>query len=232
MGALPDCGRGGWGRAGRLGGPRAAKVGEDGLDGEGVLDAGDNAQRAATARASEDIEGEHAVHQRWPGPGARGDGSAGAGLEGVAVQGRAAVADDLRAPARTRGEDAVIQEQVHRGPGNEGCRLLQEFDGLEEEVRRAIAPDGLEFDENAPVGAEADATGGGADSDRAAPGERDCLGGDPDVCVEVEAGDLGLTRAAGDDVTEVRLVAEAADAGAGAGAEGDAALDGGPHEAG
>ena len=156
-GSLPDCGRGGWGRAGRLGGPRAAKVGEDGLDGEGVLDAGDNAQPAATARASEDIEGEHAVHQRWPGPGARGDGSAGAGLEGVAVRGRAAVADDLRAPARTRGEDAVIQEQVHRGPANEGCQLLQEFDALEAEVRRAIAPDGLEFDENAPVGAEADA---------------------------------------------------------------------------
>ena len=36
--------------------------------------------------------------------------------------------------------------------------------------------------------------------------------------MEVEAVDLGLTRAAGDDVTEVRLVAEAADAGAGAGA--------------
>jgi hypothetical protein len=49
----------------------------------------------------------------------------------------------------------VIQEQVHRGPGNEGCQLLQEFDGLEEEVRRAIAPDVLEFDENAPVGVEA-----------------------------------------------------------------------------
>jgi hypothetical protein len=112
--------------------------------------------RAATARASEDIEGEHAVHQRWPGPGARGDGSTGAGLEGVAVRGRAAVVDDLRAPARRRGEDAVIQEQVHRGPGNEGCQLLQEFDGLEE-VRRAIAPDGHEFDENAPVGAAADA---------------------------------------------------------------------------
>jgi hypothetical protein len=48
--------------------------------------------------------------------------------------------------------------------------------------------------------------------------------------VEVEALELGLARAAGGDVTEVRLVAEAADAGAGAGAEGDAALDGGPDE--
>ena len=35
------------GRAGRLGGPRAAKVGEDALDGEGVLDGGDNAQPEA-----------------------------------------------------------------------------------------------------------------------------------------------------------------------------------------
>jgi hypothetical protein len=42
----------------------------------------------------------------------------------------------------------------------------------------------------------------------------------------VEAVELGLTRAAGGDVPEVRLVAEATDAGAGAGAEGDAALDG------
>ncbi len=50
--------------------------------------------------------------------------------------------------------------------------------------------------------------------------------------MEVEAIELGLARAAGGDVTEVRLVAEAADASAGAGAEGDAALDGGADEAG
>ena len=62
--SLPDCGRGGWGRAGRLGGTRAAKVGEDGLDGEGVLDGGDNTQPAVTAGTSEVIEGEHAVNQR------------------------------------------------------------------------------------------------------------------------------------------------------------------------
>jgi hypothetical protein len=102
-------------------------VGEDGLDGEGVLDGGDNTQPAATAGTSENIEGEHVVHQRRPGPGVRGHGSTGAGLERVSVRGRATVADDLRAPARTRGEDAVIQEQVHRGPGNDGRQLLQEF---------------------------------------------------------------------------------------------------------
>jgi hypothetical protein len=50
--------------------------------------------------------------------------------------------------------------------------------------------------------------------------------GDPDVGVEVEAIELGLPGAPGGDVTEIRLVAEAADAGAGTGAEGNAALDG------
>jgi hypothetical protein len=60
------------------------------------------------------VDVERPVHESRPGPGARGHGRAGAGLEGVAVRGRAALADDLRAPERTRGEDAVIQEQVHR----------------------------------------------------------------------------------------------------------------------
>ena len=49
--------------------------------------------------------------------------------------------------------------------------------------------------------------------------------------MEVEAVELGLVRAAGGDVTEVWLVAKAADAGAGAGAEGGTALDGGANEA-
>ena len=53
------------------------------------------------------------------------------------------------------------------------------------------------------------------------------VAGDPVVGVEVEALELGLARTARGDVTEVRLVAEAAEAGADAGAEGDAALDGG-----
>jgi hypothetical protein len=42
------------------------------------------------------------------------------------------------------------------------------------------------------------------------------VGGNPDVGVEIEAVELGLTRAAGRDVTEVRLVAKAPDASAGA----------------
>jgi hypothetical protein len=50
--------------------------------------------------------------------------------------------------------------------------------------------------------------------------------------VQVEAVELGLARAARGGVTKVRRVAEVADAGAGAGAEGDAALDGGAGDAG
>jgi hypothetical protein len=34
----------------------------------------------------------------------------------------------------TQGEDAVIQEQVHRGPGHDGRQVLQEFDGLAEDA--------------------------------------------------------------------------------------------------
>ena len=51
------------------------------------------------------------------GPGGHGAGGAGVGLElaRVGVSGRAAGADDLRAPARPRCEDAGIHKPVHRG---------------------------------------------------------------------------------------------------------------------
>jgi hypothetical protein len=151
------------------------------------------------------------------------------------VRARAAVADDVRAPPSMRGEEAVKQNQVDRGSRDDGRELLQEFDGLEEEVRRAIAPHRLELDEEASIGAEAEAVLGerGAEEIAAELLEAGAIvGGDPDVGVEIEAIELGLTRAAGGDVTEVRLVAEAADAGAGPWPQRDAALDGGPDEAG
>ena len=50
--------------------------------------------------------------------------------------------------------------------------------------------------------------------------------------MEIEAVELGLAGPAGADVVQLRLVADAPDASAGAGAEGDAALDGGAEEAG
>ncbi len=56
--------------------------------------------------------------------------------------------------------------------------------------------------------------------------------GGTQTSVVIEAIELSLTRAAGGDVTAVRLVAEATDTGAGAGAEGHTALNRGPNEAG
>jgi hypothetical protein len=53
---LRDGGWRGLGRAGRRGGGGAGQAGEDGLPGEGVLDAGDEAQPAATPGTGEDIE--------------------------------------------------------------------------------------------------------------------------------------------------------------------------------
>jgi len=76
----------GRGRAGRFGGERAAGVGEDGPHGARVVDGGDDVQAAATAGAGEDIEIEHATHQRRPGPSERSAGGARAGLELVCVR--------------------------------------------------------------------------------------------------------------------------------------------------
>jgi hypothetical protein len=97
-------------------------------------------------------------------------------------------------------------------------------------VRRAIAPHRLELDEDAPVGAEADAVLGERGAEEIATELLEAgaiVGVDPDVGVEIEAVELGLARAAGGDGTEVRLVAEATDAGAGPWSQRDTALDGG-----
>ena len=102
-------------------------------------------------------------------------------------------------------------------------------------MRGAIAPDGLQRDEAAAVGPELDAVLGERGAEEVAAERLEAgtiVRGDPDVGVEIETIELGLTWAAGGDVTEGRPVAEAADAGAGAGAEGDTALDGGVGEAG
>ena len=56
-----------------------------------------------------------------------------------------------------QGEDAEVDEQVHGWAGDDGRELLHELDRLEEQLRSAIAPDRLEIDEDAAVGAQADA---------------------------------------------------------------------------
>ena len=118
--------------------------------------------------------------------------------------------------------------------GDDGRELLQELDGLEEAVRGAIAPDSLEFNGDAAIGAEADAILGerGPEEVTTEMFETSAIvRGHPDVGVEIEAVELRLTRAAGGDEPEVWFVAEAADAGARPGAEGDTALHRGADKA-
>ena len=113
-----------------------AQVREDRAHHGRVLHRGDEPPPAATARAGEDIEIEHAAHQGGPGPRARGAGGAGGDLASARmyVRGRAAVVDDVRAPASMRGENAVIQNQVDRGRGDDRRELLHELDRLEEQM--------------------------------------------------------------------------------------------------
>src|SRR5258705_10287246 len=104
-----------------------------------------------------------------------------------------------------RGEDAVIQKQVHRGPRDDGRELLQEFDGLEEQVRRSIAPHRLELDEDASIGAEAEAVLGERGAEEIATELLEAgaiLLGDPNRGVGIEAIELGLAPAAGGGVTQ------------------------------
>ncbi len=65
-------------------------------------------------------------------------------------------------------DGARVLEVLNRGEGRQA--LLQELDRLEQEVRRAIAPDRLEFDEDAPVGAETEAVLGEWGVEHGSPG--------------------------------------------------------------
>jgi hypothetical protein len=111
------------------------------------------------------------------------------------------------------------EREASRGTGDEGRELLHELDRLEEEMGSAITPHGLEFDEDASVGTELDAVLGerGAEEVAAELFEAGAIiRGHPDVGVEVEAVELGLAGTARGGMAQVRLVAEAVDAGASA----------------
>jgi hypothetical protein len=107
----------GRGRAGAVGTGRQPQVSEDGAHDNWVLNGGGDSQPAAASGTSQDIESEHAAHQRRPEvqacvrPAGRGVASS---VRAMPSGAGAGVADDLRAPARQRGEDVVIHEQVQR----------------------------------------------------------------------------------------------------------------------
>jgi len=95
------------------------------------------------------------------------------------------------------GEDAVVDQQVHGGAGDDGRELLHELDRLKEQLRGAITPHRLELDEDAAVGAEADAVLGERGAEEIATKLFEAgaiVAGDPDVGVEVEASSWAWRR--------------------------------------
>ncbi len=50
----------------------------------------------------------------------------------------------------------MVEHQIDARPRREGGELLEQSDGLEDEVRRAVVPLALQRDEDPPVGHEAE----------------------------------------------------------------------------
>ncbi len=83
-----------------------------------------------------------------------------------------------------RGEEAVVHDQVDGGAGDDRREFFQELDGLEEQMRGAFAPEGLQRDEDASVGPELDAVLGERGAEEVAAGLLEAgtiLRRDPDV---------------------------------------------------
>jgi hypothetical protein len=73
-------------------------------------------------------------------------------LAGDAGAGVTRTRDDERAPAGGRTQDPVIANLVNPRGRDQGGELLQQLQGLEDDVRRPIAPAALEAVEQPAVG--------------------------------------------------------------------------------
>jgi hypothetical protein len=107
-------------------------VGEEGLDGEGVLDAGDNAQPAATARASEDIQGARAEAASLAGEGHEALKGGVATPKPREAMGRHSIRKELAKLLLDEAGQAVAVAAV-RGFPKEGLNVLAD-DGVEDGV--------------------------------------------------------------------------------------------------
>ncbi len=237
-----------WGRAARLGrevgeegsgtarrGPggrgigtrgREPEVGEDPADHSGVLDRGDQAHAAATARAGEHIDVEGAAHQGGPRPGARfpgrlalelGDpGRGGVSHEFSQREPWPLIGDGAAAPAGVRGEDPVVEDEVDAGARSQGGELFEELQGFEEQVARAVGPLALQLQQDAAVGRELEAVLGDRGSEQIAAelleaGAVFCRHGQAHV--EIEALEVGAAGPGRGDPGDIRLAPELHDPG-------------------
>jgi len=131
-------------RCGRTG-RRSARVGlargemsEDRLDEFGRLDARDDAQRAATHITALDVDMEDSLEPLHP---AHRRGTRCMRLAGGLVD---RIGDDAEAVLEVRGEHAVVSGEMGAGAWHEGGEAGDEFDGVEHDMRGAVAEGVLE----------------------------------------------------------------------------------------
>ena len=138
-------------RCGRTG-RRSARVGlargemsEDRLDEFGRLDARDDAQRAATHITALDVDMEDSLEPLHP---AHRRGTRCMRLAGGLVD---RIGDDAEAVLEVRGEHAVVSGEMGAGAWHEGGEAGDEFDGVEHDMRGAVAEGVLESIHDLPA---------------------------------------------------------------------------------
>jgi len=140
-------------------------MGEDPADHPGILNGRDQAHASPTARTREHVTLEGAPHEVRPRPIARRAGSlllqlhvaARARVNGTCChqRGRRALGGHgAGTPASMGGKDAVVRHEIAARTRSQGGELFEEFQGLEEEVARAIVPGALELQQDATVPGE------------------------------------------------------------------------------
>jgi hypothetical protein len=157
---------------------RHTQVAEDALDHRGLVDQRNQPETPTAPRTRQGIDAETATHDvnptwrrraptafRWRGS-CVGLGGAGLGeargllgrwrVGGVGLVRLGGVPDTHheRPPRGSRPQDAVIQDQVDARPRDQDGVALQEFDGIEHEVRRTIRPRMPEPQDDLPLRVE------------------------------------------------------------------------------
>ena len=144
---------------------RESEMGEDPADHTRILNGREQAHAPPTARTREDIKLEGAPHEVRPRPIARLAGSlllqlhvaARARANGTCFHQRgrrALVGHGAGTPASMGSKNSVVQHEIDARARSQGGELFEEFQGLEEEVVRAIVPGALELQQDATVRGE------------------------------------------------------------------------------
>jgi hypothetical protein len=132
----------------------------------GVLDRGEEPQRRPAARAAQGVDVEDALEERGPSGPSRGSGGSPSAVRdrgrtlrhgfGIARDGlgsgRGGGGHDLAALAGTGCEDPMVPHLVGARRGDQGDEPVDQLASLHQDVRRAVAPGGLEAQGQPAIG--------------------------------------------------------------------------------